>query len=158
MTGAVARSASVTAAFAWALFILVLLMMPGTSVPSMPQWVSGLPVDKFVHAFLFFVQAALLHLAARSSTDRREVPQRTVALLCIATALYGGLTELLQLLANSRSADVVDFLFDSGGVALFALWMLLHRRRADGTGATVPDDHAARSGEQRMQEHHETHE
>jgi hypothetical protein len=86
------------------------------------------------------------------------VSGRLLLLLCIATAAYGGLTELLQLMTNSRTADLVDFLFDSGGVALFALLMLFHRGGTGGTGATVPDDHAARSWKQRMQEHHETHE
>jgi VanZ family protein len=108
------------AAAAWAVLILIILLVPGSSVPSVRFRLIGLEIDKAAHAFLFFVQAMLLAAALRGSpASMPRIGRLLLAGACAAA--YGGLTELLQHLVPARSADAVDFLFDSAGIALALL-------------------------------------
>ena len=127
MTRSAARVLGTAASACWAAFILALLLMPGSAVPRLPVWASELPIDKLVHAFLFFVQAYLLTFTRRAFAAAR-LPRGSLALICLATVAYGGLTELLQTATVDRTADVADFLFDASGVAVFALGVLAFRK------------------------------
>ncbi len=116
----------VLAAAAWTVFILVLLMLPGNSVPSLPEWTLEFSPDKIVHGVLFFVHAVLLYGAMVTTTVFGSRASRIRVAACVASLAFGGATELLQLLAVSRSASAVDFLADGIGACL-ALCVLIVR-------------------------------
>ena len=108
-----------TLSIAWALLILVLCSIPGSSVPDIALFGS----DKLGHFGMFFV-GSLLWLRAWP-----ERPKRVVAAglaFSVGTELYQGMTPFL-----GRSADPFDVLADVLGLALgFALWWWWHRRLA----------------------------
>lgn len=106
------------AALGWAGLIAVLLLLPPG--PGSSGWFDFAGADKLLHAGSFLLLALLLERATRS----------TPAALALAS-LYGAVTELLQLGAPGRSADLFDWLADTGGAALaLAAVSFLRRSRA----------------------------
>ncbi len=102
-------------ALLWALVILVLLMMPGKSLPSVDFW----SFDKFAHAGIFFVQTFFLYIAfTRPSPVKlfgRVPPLLSIILIAV---LYGVASELLQGLTPDRKSDILDAGADCAGALL----------------------------------------
>jgi VanZ family protein len=119
----------VLAAAAWTVFILVLLMLPGNSVPSLPEWTLEFSPDKIVHAVLFFVHAVLLYGAMVTTTVLASRASRIRVAACVASLAFGGATELLQMLAIARSTSAADFLADGIGTALAFLFLIRQAKR-----------------------------
>lgn len=103
----------------WALVILALCSVPGSSVPD----VALLSFDKVGHFGMFFI-ASWLWLRAWP-----EHPKRVVAVglaFSVGTELFQGLMPFL-----GRSADPFDVVADVLGLLLgLALWRWWHRRPA----------------------------
>jgi VanZ family protein len=102
-------------ALLWALVILILCGIPGKDIPHI-SFLELLNFDKFVHASIFVVLAALTirGFQVQTSVDMlNRYPKATAVSLCI---LYGGLLEIMQgTLFDSRSADPLDFVANSFG-------------------------------------------
>lgn len=99
-------------AASWAAFIFFLSTREMGTAP--PPWF--LSNDKVVHAVLFGVLAALVHLAARRA-ERWNV-RRAAATALVMASLYGATDELHQLRTPTRSADPMDWVADTVGAAL----------------------------------------
>jgi VanZ family protein len=110
-------------AILWACVILVLLLLPGDSVPSFRFWTFGLPFDSFVHIVLFFVQMMLAWIALVSN-ESSPMRLRPLAGAFILTAVYGCATELMQMLVPGRSCDLIDMVADASGAAVFVVLAL----------------------------------
>ncbi|MDO9318864.1 MAG: VanZ family protein [Gammaproteobacteria bacterium] len=104
--------------------ISMLLSMPGHWIEALQIWIhpwwpwpsstlmsSNLPIDKFVHASLFAVCAALF---VRGWTTFRE----RWWLACVVLILYGVVTELVQQVVPGRSATPGDLVADGVGVMI----------------------------------------
>jgi len=118
------------------LAVLVILSLPGAVVSQIADFVKALlnlppspdepallPIDKVVHAGLFFVAGALL---GRGWHGGRGV----WLALAAGLLLFAGLTELIQAFVPGRSAAWGDVLADGlGAVAGLAVarWMLSRR-------------------------------
>lgn len=107
----------------WALVILVLLMLPGKSLPSVDFW----SFDKFAHAGIFFVQSIFLYIAfTRPSPVKlfgRVPPVLSIILIAV---FYAVASELLQGLTPDRKSDILDAGADCAGallsLAAIAIW------------------------------------
>jgi VanZ family protein len=101
-------------ASSWTLLIMVLLTIPGRSIPS----VGIFEFDKLVHAGLFFVLTILWLEALSGGRVARAI---SVVALIIA---FSFLTEWYQeLMPIGRTADVFDAIADSVGALLgIAFW------------------------------------
>lgn len=116
--------------------VLVILSLPGAVVSQLADFVKALlmmppsedkppllPVDKMVHAGLFFMAGALL---GRGWHGRKGVWW----LLAAALLMFAGLTEVIQAFVPGRSAAWGDLLADGlGTVAGLALARWVLRRR-----------------------------
>lgn len=95
--------------------MLVVLFIPGDSLPSEPFLPLPFKADKLVHGVLFFIQAWTLSIAF-SNTDRQHLfTHRTLFI----TGLFAISTEIGQLFVPNRTADVLDVLADMIGVGCF---------------------------------------
>lgn len=104
-------------ALLWALGIMLLTLMPASDVPRWP-WAAQVHLDKFVHAFLFGVQAVLLGLAIATRRTWRSPAQPFFLVLLIAL-LFGALIEVLQENMDiGRHGDVWDLMADGAGALL----------------------------------------
>lgn len=103
---------------AWTIIIFVLCATPGQYIPS-ASWLELLSFDKWVHASIFFILAALLLTVAIRKNQSFGV-MVVYVILCIS---YGGLLEVMQAkFFSNRSADWQDFVANSFGVLVaFAL-------------------------------------
>jgi VanZ family protein len=104
-------------AFAWFALTVVLLSLPGDSFPDIQIWSR----DKLAHAGLFGIQAFLLWLALELPRPLVLPHRRALFVAGLATALWGGASEVYQLLCTSRSASVWDALANCVGVTLVLL-------------------------------------
>jgi hypothetical protein len=129
MTADIPRVWRIFAASAWTAFILLLLLLPGNSVPSLPDWTLEFSPDKIVHGVLFFVHAVLLYGALMTSSALATRPAITRLAACGASVAFGGATELLQMLAIARSTSAADFLADGIGTALAFLFLIRQAKR-----------------------------
>lgn len=103
----------------WALFILF-ATIANTSTLKQLSLQSLFAFDKPIHALLFGVQAWLWARAVSLSSNR-------LLLICLGTAAYGVLTEVLQSwLTTSRTFDVYDMLAD--GIGCVVVWVIYRRK------------------------------
>ncbi len=92
------------ASLAWALLILVLLLLPSTPFPSsIFTW-----DDKAAHLLLFSVQMIL---------TRRAIPYHSGRVWALVLA-FAFVSEGLQMATETRSADLVDVVADGCGLML----------------------------------------
>lgn len=111
----------------WALLILVLCAIPGSSLPKNP--IFHIPnFDKMVHAALYFPLA--IFLVAEFDLSKKNFFRLAGPLVTmIIVVLYGGLIEILQehFFVN-RSSDILDFFADIvGGLAGITIYYLFLR-------------------------------
>lgn len=122
-------------AIAALLITAILLSLPGHWIASVqtflqPWWPwpssgrasSGLPLDKVVHAFLFFMCGALFVRGWSFLRQRWYV-------LCALLLLFGAWTELIQRYVPGRSASVADLVADGVGILLGVGVALVYWRR-----------------------------
>ena len=84
-------------------------------------------IDKLIHLGLFFGFSMLLTLSFKWEW-KLKLPGRTYITLLIAVGI-AAMTEWIQSSIPSRSMDLMDFLFDCGGVALaVVLHYMLEKR------------------------------
>ena len=105
----------------WAGGIMYLSLMPSSETPKSP-WFETLMIDKWVHAFLYFVLAFLLLYAIQIW----EGQLLKNALIMIAVcSFYGFLIEVLQnQLTDSRHFEILDWIADTIGAIIYSLiWM-----------------------------------
>ena len=99
---------------AWAGFILLLCAIPGPYIPS-AGWMELLSLDKWVHAFLFFVLNSLFLLQCLKRKKGLLV-MGCYTLLCI---LYGiGLEVMQARIFVERAYDELDMLANGIGALL----------------------------------------
>jgi len=109
---------------AWSLLVAVLLLTPGDTELSAPQWLATFTVtggDKLIHGLLFLTQAALLERAWPRSTS----PPTRAWLAVLVALLYGLALEGAQEMVPGRGWQWSDVLADGVGAALwplFAAW------------------------------------
>ena len=99
-------------AFGWFFLIMILLSLPGKSLPSVSIW----QFDKLVHFVLFFVQALLLWIALELPEPMYERPLQSLITAGVLVALFGAASEVYQHLATDRSADLFDVIANAAGV------------------------------------------
>lgn len=111
-------------ALAWALFILLLTLMPAQVVPG-GGFLGRYHLDKVVHAVLFGVLLVLLARALGRVPGKAQGSARPLRIAALVAIGYGALTELLQELTGAgRRGDVWDLVADATGVIIAAVWLL----------------------------------
>ncbi len=108
------RIRPITLALSWTVLILVLLSVPGKSIPR----VAIFEFDKFIHAGLFFVLTTLwLNALAAKSIAKALVVLGFIIAFSFVSEWYQGL------LPFGRTADLFDAVADSVGALLgLAFW------------------------------------
>ncbi len=106
-------------ALLWALLILVLLSLPGSSFPSVRIW----QPDKIAHLLLFGMQMLLLWYALVLPSEQSIWKWNTAMAAWAGTSVFGALSEVYQDLATSRMMDPWDMLANVAGatIALLAI-------------------------------------
>ncbi len=101
----------------WAVFIIILVGVPGTYFPNVKTFWEWLSPDKLVHVFIFGVQSFLILYAL--DKQYKSLRQRLVYNITIitATSLFALVTEVLQkYLFIGRDGNIFDFIADVIGV------------------------------------------
>ena len=101
--------------FLWALFILILMGMPGTQVPS----VDIFQIDKVVHLFVYLVFVQLLIVGFKKQRSYKSLIYRSIPYAVGIGISYGIITEVLQgTIFVARSIELLDMLANAIGCLL----------------------------------------
>lgn len=115
------RIRPITLALSWTFLILVLLSVPGKSVPRVAIW----EFDKLIHGALFFV-LTMLWLRALVAEN---VSRALTVLGCIVTFSFAS-EWYQQWLPFDRTADLFDAIADTiGALTGIAVWAIVMVRR-----------------------------
>ncbi|MEX2336569.1 MAG: VanZ family protein [Fulvivirga sp.] len=88
----------------WAIFILILTLTPGKSIPDL----SIFSYDKLGHAFVFFVLSFLLISGFYEELKESVKRKNALFLGVVAAAVYGFLIEAAQSIIPNRSMEMND--------------------------------------------------
>ncbi len=108
-------------AIAWFIFTVVLLCLPGSTLPKYP-WLAVIHADKFVHITLFFILYFLFAWPLRYgyTIDQRK---KWFLLILFSAIAYGTIMEFVQkYLIPNRSFELLDIAADSTGSLLAYLY------------------------------------
>jgi hypothetical protein len=116
---------------AWFIFVLILLFLPGSDLPSVGGWANLIYFDKWVHTGLFAVLAFLfMYPFSRSGLTPSE-KWHYLLRIALAASLWGLTSEIIQkYFVPGRSFDLFDWAADSLGaaIALFYSRYRLHKQ------------------------------
>ncbi|MES2387478.1 MAG: VanZ family protein [Bacteroidota bacterium] len=111
----------------WAAFILLLTLMPGSSLPSL-TFMDAFRPDKVAHFVVFAIQALLLITAFIKHNPRSIAARHTFIAAPVLSSVFGMLIELAQTTVPGRSYELADLLADSLGALLgIPLFILIYR-------------------------------
>jgi VanZ family protein len=103
--------------FAWALLILMLILMPGKNMPDTNIW-SLLTFDKFAHFFVFAVLVFLLTIGLIKQHTYIWLRFKAGKMALISGITYGFLLEFIQSFIPDRTFDPRDLLANTIGCFL----------------------------------------
>ena len=103
----------------WAIIILVLMTMSGNSFPKF-DLINILSLDKFVHAFVFFILQLLLCYGFYK--QKNKLKRFPILISSIITFTYGIGTEIVQAVFSlNRKGDYLDVIANSIGIIIAIL-------------------------------------
>ncbi len=103
---------------AWFLFVLVLICLPGKSIPQV-GWLDIVNFDKLVHAALFGGIVLFFCMPFKKATISVEEKFRLFIKITLATCVWGIATELIQkYFIPGRQFDLLDWAADSLGATI----------------------------------------
>lgn len=118
---------------AWFFFVLVLLCLPGSDIPSVDDWMNKIFFDKWVHTGLFSIMAFLFMFPFIKSSLPAKEKWHYLIKIAIATSIWGITSEVLQkYFIPGRSFDLFDWAADSLGALiafLYGRFLLLKQRK-----------------------------
>jgi VanZ family protein len=103
--------------FAWALLILMLILMPGKNMPDTDIW-SLLTFDKFAHFFVFAILVFLLNIGLAKQHTYIWLRFKAGKMALISGIVYGFLLELIQSFIPDRTFEPADMLSNTIGCFL----------------------------------------
>src|SRR5690349_13553587 len=107
-------------ALAWLIITIILLVMPGSDVPTLP-FLDLVYFDKWVHIGMFGV---LTFLWSFTFLKTELIAKRMFVIITIVSILYGVMMEFVQkYFAFERDFDLLDMVADSIGSILAFIWL-----------------------------------
>ncbi len=111
-------------AIAWFIASLVLLCLPGSTIPKYP-WLAVIHADKWIHIILFFIACYLFAWPLKKSAVKNQVRKRWLVVITLIGIAYGIIMEFVQeRWIPNRSFEVGDIVADSTGCLLAYLYAL----------------------------------
>lgn len=114
---------------AWFIAVLILVVLPGESLPTEHEWMAIAYLDKWVHAFMFALLTFLFLLPVAQSSLYTQQKRHYFIRICLSACVWGLTTEYIQgFYIPTRSFDLVDWAADSIGVLIaFVYCRRFHR-------------------------------
>lgn len=98
----------------WALFILVLTLLPGSNMPK----TTILSFDKIAHFGIFCMLFLLLAVGFTKQYTFRPLKKKPVEFAFALSVAYGVVIEIIQIFIPGRSFELLDVVANSIGVGL----------------------------------------
>ena len=117
-----------TPAFVWGFFVLYFSLMPGDEVPDVLANLN----DKIIHAFIYFISAALIYLGFIRYSFSNAITGKALWMIIAVCTIVGAVVEVLQhFWVENRNGDWQDFLANTlGSLMCVLLFRIVHGLRA----------------------------
>jgi len=115
----------------WFFILLLLLCLPGSSLPDTDSWLQKIYIDKWLHAGLFGLLSFLFLVPVLAANLPAWQKRFYVGLVVLFTSLWGLATEYIQhYYVTGRSFDSFDWMADTIGalIALAPAYYLFNKR------------------------------
>lgn len=110
---------------AWAIFILILILMPGQQMPDFGNLFS---FDKLAHLVVFAVLSFLMIIGFAKQYTYSSLRQSPVKHSIIISLVYASMLELGQAAVPDRYANIYDLAFNIAGVCTgYLLFVLIYK-------------------------------
>ncbi len=104
-----------TPSILWAVFILVLCLMPGRELPSLTIW----EFDKIGHFGVYLILSMLMVYGWRKQKSFSFLHTKALLKILLITSVYGFAVEVMQeLFTTDRHFDMLDALANSTGAVV----------------------------------------
>lgn len=111
------KSISVILFCAYIAAVLLLCLIRTESLPKLPKFFLGIPLDKITH-FLMFLPFTILGYMVFYTTERSIMREfAVIGILCVIGAGFALSTERLQAMTAYRSCEAADLIADLIGIA-----------------------------------------
>jgi VanZ family protein len=112
----------------WALVILFLVVMPGSSMPETDIW-DLLSFDKLAHIFVFAVLTFLMIIGFTKQYTYRELRFQPVKYSLIICISYGIFLETIQSLSPGRALEIYDYIANTIGCFTgYGVFYIIYRK------------------------------
>lgn len=115
----------------WAIFILVLNLIPGQYFPEIPTLLDLLQPDKLIHLFLFGSLSFLLIGSLMRQYGYPFFRYYGIIIVLSFCVGFGAMTEIMQvIIALNRSGNIYDFIANSAGSFIgIGVYMIVKRKK-----------------------------
>jgi VanZ family protein len=111
-------------AIAWFILSVVLLCLPGSTIPKYP-WLAVIHADKWVHIILFFTLCILFSRVVYLNPGNPAQKKKWYLLILFLGIAYGTVMEFVQKnWIPNRSFEIADIAADSTGCLLAYIYVL----------------------------------
>ncbi|MEO8171878.1 MAG: VanZ family protein [Sediminibacterium sp.] len=111
-------------AIAWFISSLILLCLPGSSIPKYP-WLAVIHADKIIHIILFFILCFLFAVPFFKSEYTDQQRRKWFLIILLGGIVYGTVMEFVQKYwIPNRSFEIWDIAADSAGCLIAYLYSL----------------------------------
>lgn len=108
---------------AWFFLILVLICLPGSTIPPVETWLNDIYFDKWVHAGLFAGLVFLFIYPVSKLSWALSLKKNTSIKITLAGLIWALTTELIQkYFIPDRSFDMFDLAADTFGILMAYAW------------------------------------
>lgn len=101
--------------------VILLCLIRTDSIPELPKFILGVPLDKITHLVMFIPFPILGYMAFFPTGKESWRKFAVLGILCILGAGFAFSTERLQSLTDYRSYEIADMMADLIGIALGAI-------------------------------------
>jgi VanZ family protein len=109
-------------AITWFIISLVLLCLPGSTIPKYP-WLAVIHADKWIHITLFGILCFLFSFPFSQSSLTIPEKKKGFVLITLSGIIYGTIMEFVQdQWIPNRSFEVLDIVADSAGCGLALIY------------------------------------
>ncbi|MFM7709751.1 MAG: VanZ family protein [Ferruginibacter sp.] len=122
----------------WFILVLVLICIPGDSMPNTSAWglfLESVYFDKWVHAVLFGVLHFLILYPFLTVSKITVWGTRITAVITLSCILWGFVTECIQLYIPGRDFDFADWIADTAGI-IVSLLLCIKWKKTDPNATT----------------------
>lgn len=106
--------------------VALLCVIRTDSMPELPKYILGIPLDKMMHMLMFLPFPILGYTSFYPERKNAWRELAVLAIVCLLGGAFAFSTERFQALTSYRSCETADLIADAVGIAIGAISVIIH--------------------------------